>query len=542
MLSVMGKEILHIYCRVSSDSQEDNTSLNQQREKGKKLAGILGYDYKIWDEGAASSSKDDLTNRPVLTDLLGDMREGKVNHLYAEYNDRLSRNTSTWGTIRLYIKEHSVLYYSQNDPNPVDLSDPMDDLIFGILSEVSQFDNRIREQRLSQGKFQRVAEGKWQGGPPPFGYKLEEKELVVDEQESLWVKRIYEEYINGKTLRDIQDILRSNGVLTRRGNTEFSIGAIDKILTNTHYTGTYHITRHKTGETWANTCPTIISQQLRNDVKVLRDSRSVKRTKPTNIKYFYLLTGFLECGECGRKFRGRQTPSQKQFIYYDPVKEEKWRRSEIEDCGGVRSLKIQETDELVRKVVVDVIEQSNIFKERVKTAELVEESVQLSNYQLSRVKRKIRDLEKKINKYTESIGNLKADVIVGENKREVISTIEKLELDREKLQVERDETINLANETEKGKRWKDWVSTFKNRISDVKNMEVGEELREFLTQIIDKILVVKDGDKVVLDVYFQLPFVEDGLVYRDLNNKSKGYDIIDGKSNYLIEYPVKKSV
>ena len=128
-----------------------------------------------------------------------------------------------------------------------------------------------------------------------------------------------------------------------------------------------------------------------------------------------------------------------------------------------------------------------------------------------------------------------------DGKKEVIATIDKLELDREKLQVERDETINIANETVKGKRWKDWVSTFKNKIGDVKNMEVGEELREFFTQIIDKIVVVRDGEKVVLDVHFQLPFVEDGLVYKDLNDKSLGYNIIDGKSNYLLEYRGKKN-
>ena len=56
-----------------------------------------------------------------------------------------------------------------------------------------------------------------------------------------------------------------------------------------------------------------------------------------------------------------------------------------------------------------------------------------------------------------------------------------------------------------------------------------------------KIVVVRDGEKVILDVHFQLPFVEDGLVYKDVDNKSLGYTIIDGKSNYLLEYRVKKS-
>ena len=58
-------ETLHIYSRVSTKSQEDNTSLEQQRSKGKALAELLGMDHKIWDEGVASSSSDDIEEREV---------------------------------------------------------------------------------------------------------------------------------------------------------------------------------------------------------------------------------------------------------------------------------------------------------------------------------------------------------------------------------------------------------------------------------------------------------------------------------------------
>ena len=539
----MGNEVLHIYCRVSSSSQEDNTSLQQQREKGIRLAGILGFDHKIWNEGAASGSKDDLDKRPVLVQLLTEINDGGVKHIYAEYQDRLSRSATTWGAIRYAFRENNVLFYSQLDTKPVDLRDPMDELIFGIMSVISQFDNRIREQRLSSGKFQRVSEGKWQGGPAPFGYKIVDHELVVDENESKWVQTIYDEYRKGKSHRDIQDLLRSNGVLTRRGNTEFSIGSIDKILTNSHYTGTYQVTRQKTGETWSNTCPIIISKQLRDDVKQLKQKRSIKRGVPTNRKYFTLLKDMIVCGDCGRTFRGRQTPSQKQFIYFDPTNAEKWRRPELKECKGVKSINMNETDDLIKNIVIDVVEKSHIFREQIKRVELTDDSYQLSVNQLKSTKRKIRDLDKKIVKYSESIGMLKADVMVGNDKVEKLSTIEKLELDKEKLIEERGRTIDAANEGEKGKRWRDWYLAFKDKVDDLRSMEVGEELQTFLKQIVDQIVVFKDGeDKVMLDIHFTLPFYEDELVYFDINDKKKGYEIVDGKSNYLIEYQGKKTV
>jgi len=56
------KEVLHIYCRVSSLVQVEGTSLNTQQEIGIKLAKQLEMDYVIHNEGGKSSANDDLSN------------------------------------------------------------------------------------------------------------------------------------------------------------------------------------------------------------------------------------------------------------------------------------------------------------------------------------------------------------------------------------------------------------------------------------------------------------------------------------------------
>ena len=63
-------ETLHIYTRISTESQTEGGSLDAQRESGIAKAKQLGMDYKVWDEGVASSSKDNLLNRPVLRETL----------------------------------------------------------------------------------------------------------------------------------------------------------------------------------------------------------------------------------------------------------------------------------------------------------------------------------------------------------------------------------------------------------------------------------------------------------------------------------------
>ena len=71
---------LHIYTRVSTSVQEDDrTSLETQSELGVEISKKLGMDYFVWNEGSQSSSKDDLSNRPVLVELLDEIQEGRVN-------------------------------------------------------------------------------------------------------------------------------------------------------------------------------------------------------------------------------------------------------------------------------------------------------------------------------------------------------------------------------------------------------------------------------------------------------------------------------
>ena len=121
-------QILHIYTRVSTSVQEEEgTSLETQLEEGVKRSEKLGFEYKIWNEGGRSSSKDDLSNRPVLLDLLQEVDEGKVKHLYVWNTDRLSRNIQTWGMIRFKLIQNDVRLHTPTGEQQ--LSDPQTNLM-----------------------------------------------------------------------------------------------------------------------------------------------------------------------------------------------------------------------------------------------------------------------------------------------------------------------------------------------------------------------------------------------------------------------------
>jgi DNA invertase Pin-like site-specific DNA recombinase len=356
-------DILHIYTRVSSlIQQEEGTSLENQKQLGIKKANELGFGSRIWNEGGQSSFHDDLNNRPVIVSLLSLIESGTIKHLFVYNTDRLSRNQQTWAVIRYKLLTHGVTLHTAS--GQMQLKNPVDDLMLGILSEISQYDNRIRSERSRFGRFQKVQQGNWKGGPPPFGYRLEHKQLVVDTFESEWIKKIYDWYCHGESVKDIQSKLSSHGVLTRRSNAKWSIGSIQFILRNPVYIGYFDYTDKLIGETVRVITPAIIDAQVFQVAHKKRTGSRDQRTRNSLRKHFYLLTDVLVCGHCGHAMGGRIYKTGHQHLYYCVKKERDWthrgsdhpRWQRGANCSMVRSINIEKTNQLVWEMIKPIIE------------------------------------------------------------------------------------------------------------------------------------------------------------------------------------------
>ena len=190
-------ENLHLYLRVSSDQQmTDGFGLENQREVGLKVSEKLGMNPIIWNEGSKSSSSENIEERPILNDLMFKINDGEVKNLWVFNNDRLSRNESVWNTIRITLRKNECKLFV-GEGTEYQLENMMDDFIFGIMSEVTKYDNRLRTERLRRGKLSKIKKGGWIGGPPPFGYEIDDGTLKPNSYEKRWVRKIYEEYEKG---------------------------------------------------------------------------------------------------------------------------------------------------------------------------------------------------------------------------------------------------------------------------------------------------------------------------------------------------------
>ena len=535
------KETLHIYTRVSTTVQEDEgTSLDTQKELGLTRSEKLGFDFKLWNEGGQSSAKDDLANRPVLMELLSEVDEGNVKHIYVWNTDRLSRNLQTWGMIRFKLIKNEVTLHTPTGEQI--LSDPQTNMLLGILSEISQYDNSLRTERFRLGKIHRLKQGGWKGGPPPFGYEIIDGKLSPHPDEKNWVKQVYEMYADKKTIRDIRKELQSNGVKTRRGNVSWGDRTIEIMLSHTHYQGFWYYKDKKLDEPFKVDCPRILDDDLVNRVILERKKRTKNsRVSNSNEKYFYLLKNILRCGHCGLTFSGRI--SKKQSVYYCPRKERNFRSKDIQTCNNKRYLRIPETDKLVWDTITQTLSQSNLYKETFKEEVMgTNESHSSETNRLKTLNRRKKKLETEISDFRDTIVRLETDKVLKKSRStsEIEEIIIGVEAHRTILIRELGSLQSAIDGISNSRSWVNWVKKFSNKIDNLDSLTPVER-KDFIENTVTEISVETTSEQThKLHIEFMTPLVGDKLVWRQPNNKSLGYDVNEGKFLKTINFDVGK--
>ena len=109
----------------------------------------------------------------------------------------------------------------------------------------------------------------YNGGTVPYGYSVNEKrEYVIDPLTALVVVEIFEQFVNGQSVMDIQRVLNTRNV----AGVPLSDGRIRRMLKNRIYIGEYRYGNI----TIANGVPAIISNQLFEQVQDVSERRNHK--------------------------------------------------------------------------------------------------------------------------------------------------------------------------------------------------------------------------------------------------------------------------
>lgn len=295
--------------RVSTNVQRmEGSSLTDQditfRNYANKLGHAIVHGFSF-NESASTSQK-----RTRFQEVIAYVKANDIGHLYVENTTRLSRDTVDLQYIKDLYENHDLTFHfiSEN----YTLNKNLDGaskmfLIMRLMQGEMMIDDLRRKMRDSMLK--KVERGEWPGRSP-YGYKFENKALIVDDTRAQHVKKLFARRAEGATLRELADELNNLKARPPRG-TKWHFQSVEGILTQVAYNsqidwkGLIYPAKH----------PRLVPPALFESVK-----KSFATTSRKNVANGQLLSGFIRNPE-GRLF----TPEvQKGNVYYSaPTPERK---------------------------------------------------------------------------------------------------------------------------------------------------------------------------------------------------------------------------
>ena len=256
----------YLYTRVSTSMQVDGYSLDAQRDKLRKYAAyedmVVAGEYS--DEGFSGKN---IQGRQEFQRMLNDIQDCKdgVSYVLVFKLSRFGRNAADVLNSLQLMQDFGVNLICVEDG--IDSSKDAGKLMISVLSAVAEIEREnIRTQTMA-GREQKAREGKWNGGFAPYGYKLEDGNLVVAEDEVEVIRVIYDRYIHtNEGVAGVAKYLNRNGYVKklRQNNTipGFSRDFVKNVLYNPVYMGKIAYGRRRTEK----------KQGTRNEIHVVEQS------------------------------------------------------------------------------------------------------------------------------------------------------------------------------------------------------------------------------------------------------------------------------
>jgi site-specific DNA recombinase len=233
----VAKKRVAAYCRVSTDSEEQLNSYEAQvTYYGKLIHEKAEWEYVdvYADEGTTgTNTKHRLEFHRMITDALA----GKMDMIITKSISRFARNTEDCLRFVRQLKNKGVAVYFEKEN--INTLDSAGEVLLTILSSLAQDESRNISENSKWGIVRKFQEGKVVCNTTRFlGYDKDEfKELVINGEEAVIVRRIFQEYIEGKSYQSIAKGLMNDEIETVTGNKKWWDSSITLILTNEKYYG-----------------------------------------------------------------------------------------------------------------------------------------------------------------------------------------------------------------------------------------------------------------------------------------------------------------
>ncbi len=310
------KKKVAAYARVSKESKRMLHSLSAQVSYYSSLiqknpewqyAGVFA-DYGISGTGTAK--------REEFQRMLTAADNGEIDIILTKSIQRFARNTvDLLNTVR-HLKDIGVEVRFEKEHIHSMSGDG--EFMLTILAAVAQEESLSLSENMKWGIRKRFKQGIPHGHFRVYGYRWEGEDLVIVPEEAEVVRRMFREYLAGKSRAEIGRELTADGITTRAG-CPWEHSNIWKVLTNVTYTGNLLLQKVFTADPLrryqkknrgqlpqyyvADTHPAIIDQADFDAVQAEMERRKALGPLANKSLNTCCFTGKLKCPRCGKSYQ-----------------------------------------------------------------------------------------------------------------------------------------------------------------------------------------------------------------------------------------------
>ena len=373
---------VYTYTRVSTTMQIDGYSLDAQKARMKAYADFNNFEIVGEYEDAGKSGKS-IEGRLAFNNMIEDIKSGKdnVSFVMVFKLSRFGRNAADVLSSLQVMQDFGVNLICVEDG--IDSSKDAGKLMISVLSAVAEIERENIRVQTMEGRIQKAREGKWNGGFAPYGYKLVDGRLEINEDEAEAIRIIFDQYVNTDMgANGIARYLENHGIhkIARQNgkNPLFDSALIRKIVKNPVYCGKIAYGRRKTEKVHGTRNEyhlveqddyivvdglheAIVSEDVwgKAQVKAALQAKKYEHIHCGASEHIHLLSGIIKCPICGAGMYGNKSIKHKKDgtkykdFYYYGCKHRNMTRGH--KCNYKKQINEEVIDSAVSEVIIKLV-------------------------------------------------------------------------------------------------------------------------------------------------------------------------------------------
>lgn len=323
----------YLYIRVSTAIQVDGYSLEAQEDRLRKEAEHRGYEVLdvYSDEGKSGKN---IAGREDFQRMLEDIqtKKDRPDYVFVFKLSRFGRNAADTLNSLQILEDYGVSLLCVEDG--IDSAGAAGKLMIAVYAAVAEAERENIHVQTMAGRWQKAKNGGWNGGFAPYGYRLEDGELKISDDEADLVREIFKVYIEGKNgINTVARRLNERGLkkkIRNNANTD-RIGAsfVKAVLDNPVYAGylpygrrktekidgtrnEFHVVKQSEFEMFDGKHEAIISKETWEIAQKKRKENGYVREKTHSLEHSHILSGILKCPVCNGPMYGNVNRKKKK--------------------------------------------------------------------------------------------------------------------------------------------------------------------------------------------------------------------------------------